>query len=591
MNMKSVNYKIKSETEWEIALIILDHMRELEDGKIVVAPFHTGHLGLFPGTELQVTLIKSNLKKGCELAICPYESSKDLFNLECILKDEPGVVGKLMAAISELNINILTQESSSIDNMERHVVSLLLDWTTTKFTKKKILNYYSSGLSNVLPVNDERFLKLYQEILKRCSDDICWSSGHIAIPKIFMRYFVHRQTWKVRGCKITKVKKEGEKGYVNSIDIGESLKKRIRVHTGYEEDDKDNSCYIIFSSTESKTLRVIFPHKDSIPNLFHVGVKHKDKPGALSIIMKMVANSDFNIICGLSRKENFEVNTWEAILEYAPKEGQSGKKKSGKGKPRRVLSDCKFVEQKIEEKHNGDSEFKQNMNYFHVEIESPRYPPRTVKEKTIKLHSDEVFEEYKKIYDEPCDVKDLREKYKGYPGCHEKIRYFDCIFNAAHDPIKRSVFVSRPESAKIHSEILIKKISEILDDETGKKKYTIYRSENVAGESIVGHVIRNIKKAKIFIGIWHAENDSNYISPWLPFEYGIAKALGKKVLLLCHENIDSRIWNRIEGDLGKKRYNDLVFYEETIPNVLKKIEEYSFDLKRGASDDASDWQC
>jgi len=50
--------------------------------------------------------------------------------LTCTLHDNVGVVGKLVDALSELNVNIVTQESSALNYQNDHIVGMVLDWPT-----------------------------------------------------------------------------------------------------------------------------------------------------------------------------------------------------------------------------------------------------------------------------------------------------------------------------------------------------------------------------------------------------------------------------------------------------------------------------
>src|SRR5918912_3995863 len=109
-------------------MIVLDYLKKTINNSICVPPFHTGHLGLLPNTEVSIGLMNLPTTHHCELVITPYEPSiSDMAHVHCIMKDRPGVVQRLVDAVSLLGINIVTQESSAINQLNHHSVDLLID--------------------------------------------------------------------------------------------------------------------------------------------------------------------------------------------------------------------------------------------------------------------------------------------------------------------------------------------------------------------------------------------------------------------------------------------------------------------------------
>src|SRR5436190_7097622 len=126
--------------------LIVDYRRTTNSSRIDVPPFHTGPIGLLPGTEIYISLKEENRDSsseeqakppeapaGVEVLIRPYKTNLDnLTRLECTMKDQRGVVGRLGNAISELGINIVSEVSSTIAGVKHHSVSMLLDWSTSE---------------------------------------------------------------------------------------------------------------------------------------------------------------------------------------------------------------------------------------------------------------------------------------------------------------------------------------------------------------------------------------------------------------------------------------------------------------------------
>jgi hypothetical protein len=91
------------------------------------------------------------------------------------------------------------------------------------------------------------------------------------------------------------------------------------------------------------------------------------------------------------------------------------------------------------------------------------------------------------------------------------------------------------------------------------------------GREILTEVTRRINKCDYFIGIWHHEEGSHTtVSPWMPFEYGVAMALGKGCYVVCSASLPLTVRNRINPATANPTYSDARFFDET----LAKIETY-----------------
>ena len=131
--------------------MILDYLRYSEDGAIRIPPFHTGHLGFIPGTQVTVSLMRSPAQQESHCEICATPFSQDaasMFRTEATMKDQIGVVHQLLAGIARLHINVVKEESSAINYLNHHQVDLVLDWRTSFFrdrllSRPEILSRYA----------------------------------------------------------------------------------------------------------------------------------------------------------------------------------------------------------------------------------------------------------------------------------------------------------------------------------------------------------------------------------------------------------------------------------------------------------------
>src|SRR4051812_46351988 len=104
-------------------MLVLDYPKStsVDDPTIVVPPFHTGHLGFVPGTEVVVGLVRPGKQPSAdsELAITPFykRDVDDMAVLTAVMHDDVGVVERLVRAVADLGVNVETEESSSITHL------------------------------------------------------------------------------------------------------------------------------------------------------------------------------------------------------------------------------------------------------------------------------------------------------------------------------------------------------------------------------------------------------------------------------------------------------------------------------------------
>jgi hypothetical protein len=142
--------------------------------------------------------------------------------------------------------------------------------------------------------------------------------------------------------------------------------------------------------------------------------------------------------------------------------------------------------------------------------------------------------------------------------------------SAGIDQAKRSIFLSFPSSAAGHAQLLKTALCDRYD-------VRIYEAH---GPEVITDAVRDmIASCDYFVGIWHHDenlpsgNGKYGISPWMPFEYGIASTLHKPCLVIHSERLDERIWKRINPGIGTPEYRDLLFSKDTVANLLEHFDK------------------
>lgn len=534
--------------------MVLDNLRWTSTpGHLVVPPFHTGHLSFIPETDVTVSLLRDRPapEHGSEICVTPFDAEPHtLFTMKCVMVDRPGVVEKLIKAVASLKINIVTQESSSIDDLSRHEVFMLLDWSTTDMLIREPippdLRNRFTDLHAILQTNDLRYLRLLERIIALCGDILDWSLSDPSVPNIQMHPLEERRDVIRRGH--SRVKRELNRKLHVSIALPEDILRRIEDSTGWRSGEA--LPYVIMSDTDSRTLRVFFPKRAKEQRLVRVAFAHADRPGALSAVTEVVAASNFSIINSLVRHEQFRQSIWESLLEY----------KDVESVPRDAGASLQWFRQKLQldERQRG------LMKYFEVSLGEPRYPRRAGVEvgPMIPLYTDK--DQVVEVGEVNIDASEALQGMKQVLDTHDEYRGRRWLVDSFISLIrsKPSIFISYPASAKLHAEVLK---SHLVND------YEPVEYQAADLNELKAEVKRRISRSDFFLGIWHPEPDrAGEVSPWLPFEFGIASALNKPAVIIVSNRVNQHVWMRIEKNVAIPQYEDVTFERETV----HLVEEY-----------------
>jgi hypothetical protein len=561
-------------------MLVLGHASTTDSNKpsIVVPPFHTGHLGFVPKTPVRIGVVATPQSgRHCEVMVTPFEQDfRDLALVSVVMRDQPGVVARLVEAVAELGINIDIQESSSINLLDHHGVSLIVDLSACSTSKREgfsspISNSKSPtavrrlyrGYDSLFPVRDLRFVELFESIVVRCVDIIVWKeiSGEY-FPDIDIRPYPERRLEKSLVRPIVK----DEKALHVKIDLPKQIANRLARVRG----TNDKLEYLLVSDTTTRALHVFFFHPDVIPKLFHVGFFHDDVPGALATILSLLRNAKFNIVTSLMRKQGDGRSVWEAVLEYQGKAPMP---------PNNVRTARSPINQKelqwiCDRIVAAEKQNKSRPIDCEIIVGPPEYPRRKRAAKNpvplsallgrskVKSSVDvghtklQLLQERRKALAEDSVTRDVA--YRG----EQLLKLIETRITASEQPV---IFLSYPEAANKHGEDLFNYLS---------RYYRLQRHKELDGEVIADEVIRKIEGSDYFIGIWHHEEKphkkkkTRSISPWMPFEYGGARTAEKPALLVHSDRLHEDVWKRIDPGVANVEYSGPGFEQETLERIL-----------------------
>jgi hypothetical protein len=508
--------------------------------------------------------------------VTPFEQDfRDLALVSVVMRDQPGVVARLVEAVAELGINIDIQESSSINLLDHHGVSLIVDLSACSTSKREGFSSPISdsksptavrrlyrGYDSLFPVRDLRFVELFESIVVRCVDIIVWKeiSGEY-FPDIDIRPYPERRLEK---STIKSIVKDNKALHVR-IDLPNQIAHRLARVQG----TNDKLDYLLVSDTTTRALHVFFFHPDVIPKLFHVGFFHDDVPGALATILTLLRNAEFNIVTSLMRKQENGRSVWEAVLEY---QGDVPMPPNN-ARPARSPINQKELQWVCDRIVAADNHNKSRPIDCGIVVGPPEYPRRKGAAKKRSLSAllgsaqlkgsvevrhtkKQLLQERRKALARPDVTRDVAYKSE------QLLKLIETRMTANEQPV---IFLSYPEAANRHGEDLYKYLS---------RYYRLQRHKELDGEVIADEVIRKIESSDYFIGIWHHEEKppknkrTRSISPWMPFEYGGARTAEKHALLVHSNKLHEDVWRRIDPGVANLEYSGPGLKQETLERIL-----------------------
>lgn len=406
------------------------------------------------------------------------------------------------------------------------------------------------------------------------------------------------------GVDNTRATRKPQKHTHNKIALNPTVRTKVRARLG----GTSPSAYLLMADTEARVLRLFLLTERQVSTVFHVAVLHVNVPGALQEITQSFKLAGFNILASLLRTDDKSNAIWEATVSYDREQAAqrqsrelsdflpldltsskshemylmaeaAGQKKTAK----RLLSALKleFVAKALKNVNERLNEPTISAKYEAV-LDFPRYPDRgryedpETKMKGISLKSrvesppeDETASErihpknrlkrLKLAIKAEARLFSTKSETDGNRFIEPKIAYakrelIDAVSASLDRRQSPRVFLSYPSSCSNHAKKLKGAIK-------GLKMLAI-EQQDADGSEILPSIYRKIRSCDLFIGIWHPEEsqkmegDEYGVSPWMPFEYGIAMAHGQKCLVLCSARLSQRIWDRIDQGTSKPKYRE-----------------------------------
>lgn len=556
-----------------------------------MAPFHTGHLGFLSETPVRVSFLardphhraRPDLQRHCEVLVAPFlQEWRYLALVSVTMRDEPGVVARLLAAIAALGINVEVQDSTSIDLLDHHFVNLIVDLSESQAlagaefalpskvpTTPPAVQRAYRGFESIFPVHDERFVRLFESIVAHCADIIVWKeiSGQL-YPDLRIGPMPERPFAKSGNARLRRARRRA----TIEIIMPEAITHRIHADLGLA--DTDDIQYILVSDTATRSLRAFFLHPEVTPRLFHVAFEHNDIPGALATVLDLVRRAGFNILTSLSRKRPDDRAVLEALLEFRHEDDYP----ASNGRPAHSPLNQPELEWLCEVIANAGKSLEVMPPGCGIIVNRPLYPLRRGAPPVRPLSLSDRLRPARGMAKSRAEIDfgrllrerraDLARGQLNKQVTQRSRELIDILEKTRAEAGRSTVFLSYPGRASKHAHKLKSALEASLE-------YNVQEYQAPDGETIVDVVLDRIANSDYFIGIWHHEalvaetgGPVRDISPWMLFEYGVARSLGKRQIIVHSDKLDPAIWNRVDPGVSHPSYSDLTFESETIPVIL-----------------------
>ena len=310
-------------------MIILGNVVEVKDESgLSITWYHRVPIGLEKNTTVYLVLIPRAVPQTphnlAEVILTPInpESWGDLWKIKCKFHERPGVVAKLLEILREKQINILFQESATLQQDRLHFVSIIAD----------LRLYDEGGLNTWKRINDtdlDSFNYLAELIALETLEDVFMENSKPAVSVTRMKnfydaYFPYRQSNLGFNPTVLSVKNFGEIRIEQPLLI-ENIKKQLwnsanTLVNNHEETRLKQA--ILNTHTEDRYISLLFPDPNTTIVVFKI--VHEERIGALAIISKVIKELGLNILSSFNRLQKMATEAhWNIILDIGnrnPKE-------------------------------------------------------------------------------------------------------------------------------------------------------------------------------------------------------------------------------------------------------------------------------
>ena len=542
-------------------MLILDKPQELRARSIGIPLYHRGHLSFFPKTRVWLCLLPgpADAPRPPEVIMSPihFDSWRDLWRITASLSEKPGVVNTLLQVLRRHNINILSQESSSMERQSAHHIELIAD-----------VKNYGSRLDGSTADRINGTVNDLADLRRALLAAVIWdisspeSGGALAIERVTGLY----QAGKTFAAAQLEAQQYGTPAPLHDeatilpnplhrrtlqVTLPEQIARGLSTALGISIDQPNSHIrYLRVSDTQDRFLRVYFLHPSDA--ILSATIGHHEKVGAIAAITDVLQVNNWNILSSLLRLHvHGETAHFEVVLQAPP--GPASSTDEMRATLERHLSQPELVHEYgvaigYPDSYRSPLEMKPlvsaaGASAYHVPTEQTSTALQSLATQYPLLQ---------RRVQSPGATNDDRARFQ----LAGALLAEETVSNETRHP---HLFISYS----------------MADDERFKLLEAAARRGGfrvITGKDLVGigadsnqNAIRElIASCTHFIGLWSEEGGvktatGSWPSPWLHWELGVAQALNKPFELLISNELDDACWKRLAADKPHTRFSKTDF--------------------------------
>ena len=539
-------------------MLLLDSVSKIKDDRIEIPLYHRGHLSLMSGTKVTVCLIPESAStpdRLTEMIVSPIEfrAWRRLWRINAVFLEQQGIVHKLLSILRDHNLNVLFEESSSVESRGLHEVELVVDTSAA----------YPKFISE--EEDYQRAKALERRVATLCVSELALAHGKLRVKvrrmKGLYRAWEKFQEYVLDSQASVQNPRLHERSLMKGGDL--LLPDQILKYLSAQKPLKP----LIISDTKERLLRLFFVNREEC--MTYLRVRHIDSIGALEKITGALAKS-FDIVTSLTRlRAQGDTSFLELMLASRHLSGSSqedlrrkivGNLLSGPefdaldlrlSYPRRAAS---FLGSKSEKKPKMviGLEFPTMSNL-------PAVPDSLLNRSTAGAARAEMA----RLYELADQAKDY-ELSKDY---RSRVSVLSSVLELEGDsaPPLVGIFVSFMFS---RSELF-----EVAREPLRDAGCVAHTGQDPDEKNVFRQVIIDrVRNSQGFLGIWTPREDGQ-ISPWLLWELGVAQAFGLPYRLLIDTQINPDLWRPINPEQQQEVYQEVDFKEKATKAVALLLNE------------------
>jgi hypothetical protein len=556
LGVRPREYPVSRTENREHHMLIVDAVATTEGGCIEVPRYHAGHLSLRSETEVTVCLLppasESMIPGLRELVISPinFSSWQYLTRINALFFDTPGVVRKLAHAIQKETLDIMYEESATIENGQFHRVEILVD-------ARYLYSRYTANYLNVA----ELLPRLERRLQAICLDELVIRDN---TPRLKARPMEGlRNAWHATVSHANALDVPGSPASLSERTIVQDGKIRIPSailsSLGITEPR-----VILVSDTRDRVLRVTVPPADV--HLTYVRVTHLDTIGSFFRILDALSKA-FTAILTLTRLKVQGARNDVELLVYSSEYPRIEDEEKRHEIIEALLSSKELIELAIVVSYPLRAGAKgpppQKPKHTQIAIrEQKRVAP--LDDNLSSLSTAEILQRKIATYAAASGTADL---------AHSELAEIRTRAARALSVVEGVNPIPQPQvfiSYNFKREDLFGVVNEYLKEEgwcrviTGKKP-------DGPGHPFRDEIRDRISRSQGFVAVWGEEDTS----PWLIWELGVAQAFGIPVCIFPHENLKESPHLRILPEVHHERFRDVELRAKFIDRWKKFKHEIS----------------